>query len=462
MHKGGKFQTAVAMLALAGCNAESGKLTIRSMPAPVSSVAKPVPLRVAEARGHLALGNVALALESYRKAVREQPDNIEALAGVAGCYDRMGRFDLSRRNYEAALALAPRDTTLLAAFAASLDLQGRSDEAAGVRREIRVAAASFTPPMAPVPLKIAAPVTAAPPVSIVAPAPKPTAVAAAPLALALAEAAAPILPAAPGRPAARPAAPAAPEPVKAAPAPAPKPATAPSVTVALPAPKPAALPPTPVTAPAAVAAEAPAAPASEPSAEAQQSPPATPPAITPPVDRAPVAAPAGPFREPPVRSVAVEPQLPSGTAPRLERMSLGEVALVTSGRPQWRAQTVQRSDRSTTIRFVPLRTASARANAVRTASMRTGGVRLLNAARYKGLAANTRSYLAVRGWRRIEIGDAPQVRQTSLILYPPSRRVTAKRLAAQFGFAIASRPEGTELVMLIGRDATRSRRHASG
>ena len=84
MRKGGKFQTVAAMLALAGCNGESGKLTIRSMPAPVSSVAKPVPLRVAEARGHLALGNVALALESYRKAVREQPDNVEALTGVAG------------------------------------------------------------------------------------------------------------------------------------------------------------------------------------------------------------------------------------------------------------------------------------------------------------------------------------------------------------------------------------------
>lgn len=449
MHRGGKFQTAVAMLALAGCNGESGKLTIRSMPAPVSSVAKPVPVRVAEARGHLALGNFALALESYRKAVREQPDNVEALTGVAGCYDRMGRFDLSRRNYEAALALAPRDTTLLAAFAASLDLQGRTDEAAGVRREIRVATAPLPVPMAPVPLKIAAPVTmpaaVAPPVMLAGPAPRPAVVAAAPVTVA--QAVAPIL--------APPIAPAIPidlTPVRAAPAPAAAPVTPPSVTVALP-------PPKPATAP---AAESPSSPASDPSAEAQQSPPAAAPSVAPPAERAPVAAPEGPFRAPPVRSVAVEPRLPSGTAPRLERMSPGEVALVTTGRPQWRAQMVQRTDRSTTIRFVPLRTASARANAVRTAGMRTGGVRLLNAARYKGIAANTRSYLAVRGWRKIEIGDAPLVRQTSLILYPPSRRATAKRLAAQFGFAIASRPEGTELVMLIGRDATRPRRYAAG
>ena len=141
--------------------------------------------------------------------------------------------------------------------------------------------------------------------------------------------------------------------------------------------------------------------------------------------------------------------------------------LVTSAQPHWRAQTVQRTDRSTTIRFVSLqaasaRTASGRVAGVRTAAARTAGIRLLNAARYQGLAANTRSYLAVRGWRKIAIGDAPSVRQTSLILYPPSRRATAKRLAAQFGFAIASRPEGSELVMLIGRDATRPKRHASG
>ena len=62
MHRGRKFLSAVAIVALAGCDGEAAKLTIRSMPAPVSAVAKPVPLRIAEARGQLALGNVALAL----------------------------------------------------------------------------------------------------------------------------------------------------------------------------------------------------------------------------------------------------------------------------------------------------------------------------------------------------------------------------------------------------------------
>ena len=199
----------------------------------------------------------------------------------------------------------------------------------------------------------------------------------------------------------------------------------------------------------------PVAAATSPTAEAEQAPPSpvTPP--TPPQVQAPASYPQGPFFRAPVRSVAVEPSSPVSFGPRLERLSLGEVALRTSGRPQWRATTVQRSDRSTSIRFVPLRDPS-----VRTASLRMAGVRLLNAARYQGIAANTRSILALRGWKRIEIGNAARVRQTSLILYPPSRRATAKRLAAQFGFAMASRPEGSELVMLIGRDASRLKRRS--
>ena len=462
MPKRRKFSAAVAMLALAACDREAGKLTIRSTPAPASSVAKPVSLRVAEARGHLALGNVALALESYRKAAREEPGNLEALAGVAGCYDRMGRFDLSQRNYEAALALAPRDPTLLAAFAASLDLQGRSQEAAGVRAEVKAAMAAANQRVDQAPVAIAAPAIAPSPVLAIAPSllalaqpegiesPVPR-----PVAAPVARAAAPAR--AVGSPETKPVARIAQAAVTAA---VPAPAPSPSVTIPLPQPKPAA----PATV---VAAEQPVPAPTAPSATADQSPAAATAAPTPPAERAPAVAPEAPFKEAPVRSVAVEPHQPAGAGPRLERVSLGEVALVTTTRPQWRAQTVQRTDRSTTIRFVSLQTASARTasgrmTGVRTAGVRTTGIRLLNAARYRGLAANTRSYLAVRGWRRLEIGDAPSVRQTSLILYPPSRRATAKRLAAQFGFAIASRPEGSELVMLIGRDATRPKRHTSG
>ena len=48
--------------------------------------------------------------------------------------------------------------------------------------------------------------------------------------------------------------------------------------------------------------------------------------------------------------------------PYLERLSPGEVALMTSGRAAWRAQVVAQSRTSTTVRWVPIMSAEARPN----------------------------------------------------------------------------------------------------
>ena len=40
----------------------------------------------------LALGNVGLALTSFRIAAREDPNSVDALAGIAASYDQMGRY----------------------------------------------------------------------------------------------------------------------------------------------------------------------------------------------------------------------------------------------------------------------------------------------------------------------------------------------------------------------------------
>ena len=48
----------------------------------------------------------------------------------------MGRFDLARQNLEAALAISPNDPGLLSALAISLDRQGLQEEAAEVRAEV--------------------------------------------------------------------------------------------------------------------------------------------------------------------------------------------------------------------------------------------------------------------------------------------------------------------------------------
>jgi Flp pilus assembly protein TadD len=125
MRGGNMMLLASAALVATGCTTDEGKLNLRPIADPLSAAAKRGSPMLAEGRGALALGNVGTALEAFRKALRQQPDSVEALAGIAACYERMGRYDLSRVNYEAALAIAPNNPILLNSFAASLQSQGR-------------------------------------------------------------------------------------------------------------------------------------------------------------------------------------------------------------------------------------------------------------------------------------------------------------------------------------------------
>ena len=135
---------AVAALAVVSC-AENG-IEVRSIKQPLADGRQPANFRVGEGNAQLALGNVGLAIEAYRKALREQPDSVEAMIGLATCYDRMGRPDLSRRHYEMALAVNPTNTDTYAQFAQSLEAQGQRDEAARVKTEL---AARVVAPEAP-------------------------------------------------------------------------------------------------------------------------------------------------------------------------------------------------------------------------------------------------------------------------------------------------------------------------
>src|SRR5689334_520524 len=181
---GGKKPATLAMLLLSACGGE--QLAIKSLPAPVSAVAKPVPARVAEARGFLVTGNVGLAIESFRKAQRDDPTSADALTGLAQCYEQMGRYELARRYHEEALALAPKDPVLLTGLARSLDEQGLKADAAAVRKEavalVRAPVAAVVKPVPAPPVAAPAPVQAtsqslasmAAPVKAVAPTARPT------------------------------------------------------------------------------------------------------------------------------------------------------------------------------------------------------------------------------------------------------------------------------------------------
>jgi len=299
----------LAALAAASCGTNS--IEVRSIKQPLAQGTQSANFRVAEGNSQLAMGNVGLAIESYRKALREQPDSVPALIGMATCYERMGRSDLSRRNFELALAVDPANTEIYSLFAQSLDAQGQRDEAARVKTEL---AARVVAPEAPREVPGSVPVLPPPPAQ--------------------------------------------------------------SVTVAL-----------------------------------------------------------APPRSAPV---AVEQPL---AQLRLERLSMREVALVTQPEPKWEAKSVTRTATSTTIQFE---------------RKDQPAVTLLNAARVQGLAARTRAFLAMRGFRGAEIGDAPAVRRQSAILFAPADAARAQRLAAQFGFELERRAAGSGgLTILLGRDAAR-------
>ena len=366
MHKGGTFLVTAAVLACTACLGEQGKLEIRSSSSGLKVGREPVPFRIAEARGHLALGNVALALEGFRKAAREDPASVDALAGIAQCYDDMGRFDLSRRHYEMALALAPRDPALLALLAGSFDQQGLRNEATAVRREMAALAPPIPPRLEPGKSLVAEPMRTA---SVAAAKPAPAAP----------EVAAPV-----GH----------------------------SVTIALPPPRRAG--PEPVARRDLQAMTV--APVGHSVTIAL--PPPRPVAVAKPVAPAPVELTAS-FRQ-----------------PRLERLSLSEVALITGNGPRWKPVLAQ-----------PV------LSAARVVPAKALEVRLLNAARVDKLAARTRAYLSRFGWREMAVGDAAAMRSRSLIVYPRGSELAANRLSRRLGFAMAERADVRQVTILLGRDA---------
>lgn len=80
-------------------------------------------------------GQYALAIESFRRVVREAPDAPEGYNGLAACYDMIGRFDVSEKYYQMALARAPMDGRIYRNMARSLDMQGRKGEGAALLAE---------------------------------------------------------------------------------------------------------------------------------------------------------------------------------------------------------------------------------------------------------------------------------------------------------------------------------------
>jgi hypothetical protein len=173
-----------------------------------------------------------------------------------------------------------------------------------------------------------------------------------------------------------------------------------------------------------------------------------------------------PAEQPHIRQALEQVPFQNEAGPYLERVSPGEVALVTTGGPIWQAQLTPRTERAqTALRSArPSGTNLAQATPVRWLPLgNVGGrptIQLLNAARSQGLAANTRTALVDRGWRKIRIGNARSMRERSVVLYTALRTTLARRLAAHFGCKAVRVDGGDRVIVLLGRDAA-SRRVAS-
>lgn len=98
----------------------------------------------ARAQGRMLLqaNNVTQALQAYRQALAQDPESVEALNGMAVCYDRLGRYEDARLHYETALGIDPTSAMLLNNYGLSLYLQG---DLRGAERFLRLAAAAGDP-----------------------------------------------------------------------------------------------------------------------------------------------------------------------------------------------------------------------------------------------------------------------------------------------------------------------------
>jgi Tfp pilus assembly protein PilF len=81
------------------------------------------------ARAHFVNGDFGLAEKYFRLAAQSSPQNGAAWVGLAACYDRLGRFDLSERAYKRATLLMGANAVILNNHGYSYMLRGRADEA---------------------------------------------------------------------------------------------------------------------------------------------------------------------------------------------------------------------------------------------------------------------------------------------------------------------------------------------
>jgi hypothetical protein len=153
---GGCAQTSKLLSFLHIGRSEQPKLAIRPVETPVdTSQIVPEDRVYNQAKAAIEARDYATALELLQIARQRAPNDGRLLNAMGVVYDKLGRFDLSRRYYEQALALQPNSPTVLANLEYSSKLQAYSTL---LQEEARVATtATPSPKSVPTPSPTPAP-----------------------------------------------------------------------------------------------------------------------------------------------------------------------------------------------------------------------------------------------------------------------------------------------------------------
>lgn len=132
---------------LGGCTlGRQASLDIRSVSHP--QLVQPGERSIERGKAMLRLGKNADAISAFRTALRQDSDSAEAHNGLAIAYDAIGRKDLARRYFELAVAEKPGEVRYRSNLASFFEGNGQPELAAGLH-EYPVAFASAEFPIAP-------------------------------------------------------------------------------------------------------------------------------------------------------------------------------------------------------------------------------------------------------------------------------------------------------------------------
>jgi Tfp pilus assembly protein PilF len=134
---------ALCAVGLGGCELLPKAPTAGPAPVPPEPAAQVGPHEAADVKAEFARvlekrGDTSAAMSAYLDAHNQDPDNLEALLGLARLLDVQGRFAESKDYYKKAEAAHPKNTKVACNYGYSLYLQGRYGEAEAALRQALV------------------------------------------------------------------------------------------------------------------------------------------------------------------------------------------------------------------------------------------------------------------------------------------------------------------------------------